>query len=75
MSATPDLTQPDWILFRIVELYARERMHVTADLDRTLRAFANFKLAVMEEGFDEWVEIHDGFDWVAYAHKHRLVVT
>lgn len=33
-------------------------------LERALRAFSNFRLAVLEEGWDEWIDLTDGFDWV-----------
>jgi hypothetical protein len=34
-------------------------------VERTIRAVSNFRLAVLEEEYDEWIEIRDLFDWVS----------
>lgn len=52
------------IMLVLMTLMKMERPRITASFDRLLRAVSNFHLAVLEDEFDEWIEMHDGFDWV-----------
>lgn len=34
------------------------------DVERTIRLLANFRLALLEEEYDEWIDMRDGYDYV-----------